>query len=52
MILNKENLKNIDGKKVTKPTAEILALPEKVIQFGTGILSIRRTNKECLMVAF
>lgn len=38
MILNKENLKNINGDKVTKPTAEILALPEKVIQFGTGVL--------------
>jgi tagaturonate reductase len=38
MILNKENLKNINGDKVIKPTAEILALPEKVIQFGTGVL--------------
>jgi tagaturonate reductase len=38
MILNKENLKNINGEKVTKPAAEILALPEKVIQFGTGVL--------------
>lgn len=38
MILNKENLKNINGDKVIKPSAEILALPEKVIQFGTGVL--------------
>jgi len=38
MILNKENLKNINGNNVTKPTIEILALPEKVIQFGTGVL--------------
>ncbi|KRT18233.1 altronate oxidoreductase [Pedobacter ginsenosidimutans] len=38
MILNKENLANINGNKVTKPSAEILALPEKVIQFGTGVL--------------
>jgi len=38
MILNKENLKNIKGEKVTKPTVEILELPEKVIQFGTGVL--------------
>ena len=38
MILNKENLKNINGEKVTKPTPEILALPERVIQFGTGVL--------------
>ncbi|PWS32370.1 tagaturonate reductase [Pedobacter paludis] len=38
MILSKENLKNINGEKVTKPTAEILELPERVIQFGTGVL--------------
>lgn len=38
MILNEENLKNISSEKVTKPTAEILALPERVIQFGTGVL--------------
>lgn len=38
MILNKENLKNINGEKVIKPTAEMLELPEKVIQFGTGVL--------------
>ncbi|RBQ05903.1 tagaturonate reductase [Pedobacter miscanthi] len=38
MILNKENLKSINGDKVIKPTAGILALPEKVIQFGTGVL--------------
>ena len=38
MILNKENLKNISGSKVKKPTAEMLELPEKVIQFGTGVL--------------
>ena len=38
MILNKENLKNISSEKVTKPTAEMLVLPEQVIQFGTGVL--------------
>lgn len=38
MILSKENLKNISGDKVLKPTAEMLELPEKVIQFGTGVL--------------
>lgn len=38
MLLNKENLKNISGEKVIKPTAEMLELPEKVIQFGTGVL--------------
>ncbi|WP_443937502.1 tagaturonate reductase [Pedobacter sp. MW01-1-1] len=38
MILNKENLKNITSGSVIKPTPELLALPEKVIQFGTGVL--------------
>ena len=38
MILNKENLANINGEKVSKPSDEILTLPEKVIQFGTGVL--------------
>ncbi|KLT65008.1 tagaturonate reductase [Pedobacter sp. BMA] len=38
MILNKENLQHINGEKVLKPTAEMLELPEKVIQFGTGVL--------------
>jgi len=38
MILSKENLKNINGEKVVKPTAGMLELPEKVIQFGTGVL--------------
>lgn len=38
MLLNKENLKNINGEKVTKPTIEMLELPERVIQFGTGVL--------------
>ncbi len=38
MILNRENLKNIEGNSVIKPSAEILSLPEKVIQFGTGVL--------------
>ncbi|PWS27700.1 altronate oxidoreductase [Pedobacter yonginense] len=38
MILSKENLKNIDGEKVATPSPEILEWPEKVIQFGTGVL--------------
>lgn len=38
MILNKENLKNISGENVNKPAVELLELPEKVIQFGTGVL--------------
>ncbi|MCZ4223877.1 tagaturonate reductase [Pedobacter rhodius] len=38
MILNKENLKNISGEKVNVPAAELLELPERIIQFGTGVL--------------
>jgi len=38
MILSKENLKNISGENVNIPAAELLELPEKVIQFGTGVL--------------
>ncbi|GGI23145.1 tagaturonate reductase [Pedobacter mendelii] len=38
MILSKENLKNISGVSVKIPAAELLELPEKVIQFGTGVL--------------
>ncbi|TDG37631.1 tagaturonate reductase [Pedobacter changchengzhani] len=38
MILSKQNLNNIDGNLVAKPNLDVLALPEKVIQFGTGVL--------------
>lgn len=38
MILSRENLKNISGENVNVPAAELLELPEKVIQFGTGVL--------------
>jgi tagaturonate reductase len=38
MRLSKENLKNINPGLVQKPTAEIFDLPEKVMQFGTGVL--------------
>lgn len=38
MILNKENLKNISADNVNIPAAELLELPERVIQFGTGVL--------------
>ncbi|WP_231491143.1 tagaturonate reductase [Pedobacter sp. Leaf170] len=38
MILNKENLKNINAENVNIPAAELLELPERVIQFGTGVL--------------
>ena len=38
MNLSKENLKNIAGKSITKPADNIFSLPEKVLQFGTGVL--------------
>jgi len=38
MRLNKQNLENITSNKVTKPNPGIFSLPEKVIQFGTGVL--------------
>jgi len=38
MILSRENLKNINGENVKVPAAELLELPERVIQFGTGVL--------------
>jgi tagaturonate reductase len=38
MILNKQNLKNIHPQGISIPTATVLALPEKVLQFGTGVL--------------
>lgn len=38
MQLSKQNLKNISSPLVAKPSEEIFALPEKVLQFGTGVL--------------
>ncbi len=38
MILNQENLKNIARENVQVPTLEFRQLPEKVLQFGTGVL--------------
>ena len=38
MILSKENLKNIAASAVSLPTAGLFELPEKVLQFGTGVL--------------
>src|SRR5882757_7551836 len=38
MNLSKENLKNITAKSITKPADSIFDLPEKVLQFGTGVL--------------
>jgi len=38
MQLNKENLKNITAQNVIKPPEHIFELPDKVLQFGTGVL--------------
>ena len=38
MILNQENLKNIATEKVQVPLVDVRQLPEKVLQFGTGVL--------------
>ncbi|MGN6617523.1 MAG: tagaturonate reductase [Ilyomonas sp.] len=38
MILNKENLSSISAHNVTKPAANVFHLPEKILQFGTGVL--------------
>lgn len=38
MWLSKYNLKNIQAEKVELPNQPLLELPEKVLQFGTGVL--------------
>ncbi|WP_432712120.1 tagaturonate reductase [Pedobacter sp.] len=38
MILKRENLKSIDAAQVIVPNEAIFELPEKVLQFGTGVL--------------
>jgi tagaturonate reductase len=38
MILSRYNLKNINREKVTVPDESLFELPEKVLQFGTGVL--------------
>lgn len=38
MLLTKEILKEIDRKHIQLPDTSLFALPEKVIQFGTGVL--------------
>src|SRR4029078_12738167 len=38
MILSAYTLKNIDHPSVTVPEDSVFQLPEKVLQFGTGVL--------------
>ncbi|MEO5912005.1 MAG: tagaturonate reductase [Pelobium sp.] len=38
MILNKTSLSSLNRNRVTLPNNEIFELPEKVLQFGTGVL--------------
>ena len=38
MQLSKKALPNLAGKKAEQPTDNIFSLPEKVLQFGTGVL--------------
>ncbi len=38
MRLSKENLKELNSNAVIKPTDDVFELPEKVLQFGTGVL--------------
>jgi len=38
MILTRYNLKKIDVPDLVVPDEEIFDLPEKVLQFGTGVL--------------
>jgi tagaturonate reductase len=38
MWLSKYNLKNIQTEKVLLPNQALFDLPEKVLQFGTGVL--------------
>src|SRR3954467_14225117 len=38
MQLNKENIKHITSSNVIKPPEHVFELPEKVLQFGTGVL--------------
>lgn len=38
MQLNANNIENIESPKVELPTKALLGLPEKVLQFGTGVL--------------
>ncbi len=37
MILSKHNLPSINGERIDLPQQDIFSLPEKVLQFGTGV---------------
>ncbi len=43
MKLSAQTLHKIDPERVIVPAGELLRLPEKVLQFGTGV-SLRRKN--------
>lgn len=38
MLLTRQNLKRINKTRLTKPEETLVALPERVLQFGTGVL--------------
>src|SRR6188472_507833 len=38
MILSRYNLKNINAQDIEAPADSVFDLPEKVLQFGTGVL--------------
>src|SRR3954467_4869088 len=38
MLLSRYHLKNINSKKLVTPNDAIFELPEKILQFGTGVL--------------
>ena len=38
MLLSRYNLKNINAERVSVPDENLFTLPEKVLQFGTGVL--------------
>lgn len=55
MILSRENIENIETEKVTLPKGNAFELPERVLQFGTGVLLrglpdyfVDKANKEGL----
>ena len=37
-MLSRYNLKNIESQEIATPAAAVFDLPEKVLQFGTGVL--------------